>query len=575
MTRQKIKNGLALVLAIVMLLSLAACAGTTTSSTASKTESTTSATESKEEATYYNKTGLPICNDEITLTMVSISDYTKDWNKTWFMKWVRENMGINIDTTVYPQETIKSQYALLLTNDDLPDLCWFNPLSSKEIDDGYVLSFDQYMEDGLMPNLTAFFEKYPEAKRMATYDGKVYKLGNVRTDPISCTVRIQVINTRWLENVGMEMPETVNDLYQVLKAFKEKDANGNGDPNDEIPLSYTLDTARTGERGDWNMLGSFGIDTTSQEYLLQARDGKVYLAETTDNYKAYLSYLSKLFKEGLLDNELYTQSDDEYKEKLKNDRVGVSCNWSNINLYTKTSSDEEVVAAAKEYVWTPAFKSDYNDDTNVVLWNYANAGSCVASAKTKYPEAIARFVDYWYTEEGAILYNYGIEGETFDYKESECGLKSADFDAYYEKQGYTAENKADYQNQYLRPSNFVTWFQYNPTNYAIAQVTDEAELANYKNYKASANAAIIQEGLLKYGTCAAYPNVSYTGDQESAISEKKAAIQSLIKTYKCQFITGILDVDAEWDNFQNELKKAGLDDVIKVEQEAYDNYMGE
>lgn len=575
MTRQKIKNGLALVLAIVMLLSLAACAGTTTSSTASKTESTPSATESKEEATYYNKTGLPICNDEITLTMVSISDYTKDWNKTWFMKWVRENMGINIDTTVYPQETIKSQYALLLTNDDLPDLCWFNNLTSKEIDDGYVLSFDQYMEDGLMPNLTAFFEKYPEAKRMATYDGKVYKLGNVRTDPISCTVRFQVINTRWLENVGMEMPETVDDLYQVLKAFKEKDANGNGDPNDEIPLSYTLDTSRIGERGDWNMLGSFGIDTTSQEYLLQAKDGKVYLAETTDNYKAYLSYLSKLFKEGLLDNELYTQSDDEYKEKMKNDRLGVSGSWLGLGAYTLTDTDEEVVAAAKEYVWTPAFKSDYNDDTNVVLWNYANPGSCIASAKTKYPEAIARFVDYWYTEEGAILYNYGIEGETFDYKESECGLKSFDYDAYYEKQGYTAENKGDYMTQYVRPSNFVTWFQYSPANYAIAQVTDEAELANYKNYKASANAAIIQEGLLKYGTCAAYPNVSYTSDQESAISEKKAAIQSLIKTYKCQFITGILDVDAEWDNFQNELKKAGLDDVMKVEQEAYDNYMGE
>ena len=571
MHNKNFKQVLAMMLAVLMVLALAACAKTPASSTAPA--SSAAGTESKDDGAYYNKEGLPITKEEITLTGVTINDYTKNFNGTWFVKCVKENMNINLNFTQYPQESIKQQYAMMLTNDELPDFTWFAPLGSSEIEEGYVLSFDKYMEEGLMPNLTAFFKEHEDAKAMATYDGKIYKLGNVRTDDISCLVRFQSINTRWLKNVNKEMPETLDDLVDVLKAFRDQDANGNGDPNDEIPMSYTLGAARTGERFDWTMLGSFGIDTTSQEYILQAKDDKVYLAETTENYKAYLKYLANLIKEGLLDSTLYTQTDDQYKEKVKNDRVGVTGNWLAVSGYCVDPTDEAVVEKAKELVFFPVMKGEYNNDTNVVLWNAANAGECVASAKTKYPEAIARFVDYWYTEEGAILYNYGVAGETFDWVEGESGLKTPKFDAYYAKYGY-GDNKSDYTTQWLRPSNFVTWYQYSAVNAQMSQVKDEAKLAEYKTYAESANAAIMQEGLAKYGTVKAYPNVSYTTEQGESIKEKKTAIQSLIKTYKCQFITGVKDIDKEWDSFQNELKKAGLDDVMKVEQEAYNTYIG-
>lgn len=572
MHNKKFKQVLAMMLAVLMVLALAACAKTPASSTAPA--SSAAGTESKvEEESYYNKEGLPICNKEITLTGVSRSDTTKDWNSTWFFKWVRENMGINLDFQVFPEESLKQKYAMLLTNDELPDITGFAPLGSEEIEDGYVMCFDKYMEEGLMPNLTKFFEIHPDAKAMATYNGKIYKLGNVRTDDISCLVRFQSINTRWLKNVGKEMPVTVDDLYEVLKAFRDQDANGNGDPNDEIPMSYTLGTTRNGERGDWNMLGSFGIDATYMEYILQAKNDKVYLAETTENYKAYLKYLSKLMKEGLLDSTLYSQSADDFNEKLKKDRVGVTGHWGGLGSYCIDPTDEAKEKVAQELAFTPAFKSEFNDDTNVILWNAANAGDCFASAKTKYPEAIARFVDYWYTEEGAILYNYGKEGETFDWVEGKSGLKTPKFDAYYEKYGY-ANDKPAYSTQWLKPANFVTWYQYSAVNAQIAAVKDEAKLTEYKKYSETAQAAICQEGLVKYGTAKAYPNVSYTAEQSDALKEKKTAIQSLISTYKCQFITGVKDVDAEWDAFQNELKKAGLDDVMKVEQEAYNTYIG-
>lgn len=520
----------------------------------------------------FNETGLPICNEEVTLTMMHINDYTKDSNATWFLDWIRRNMGINIVVDAYSQEAIVTQYALRMSSDDLPDLCWFAPGSTEYAD--YYLDFKPYMDAGLMPNLIAWFELHPDAAALSTEaDGAVRKLGNVRTDAVSRLVRTAYINTEWLKNVSMEMPTTVDELYDVLVAFRDEDADGDGDPSNEIPMSYTLGSSRVGERFDWHMLGSFGIDTCYMEYILQAdEDGKVYLAETTDNYKAYLTYMAKLFSEGLLDNDLYSTTDAEFSEKMNSRRIGVWGSWN--VLPTLDGTDEERIEAAGIYDFFPVMKSDYNDTQEIVLWNAANPPSYLASAHTEYPEIVARFMDFWLTEEGAIIYNYGVEGETFDYVVKPSGLKDADFTTYAEAKGMSL---SDYQTQYLRPSNFVTWFVYSPTNYAMDQLAisgDRAALENYAQFADSAVAAKNALAVMDYGTVSGYPSVVYDAGMTEKLATFKTDIQNYIKTMKCQFITGELDIEDNWDDFQDTLKAMNLDLVIEVEQEAYDAYMG-
>lgn len=123
---------------------------------------------------------------------------------------------------------------------------------------------------------------------------------NLPLRPKSCNQPI--INKKWLDNLGLEVPETLDDLYNVLKAFKEQDANGNGDPNDEIPIS--------GAKGlSMDLLNPFGITDVNGKRMLVAEDGTLSYYPITEQYKEGLKWLNKLYQEGIIDAEAFTQDD--------------------------------------------------------------------------------------------------------------------------------------------------------------------------------------------------------------------------------------------------------------------------
>lgn len=96
------------------------------------------------------------------------------------------------------------------------------------------------MIDEYAPNIQEAFEEHPELEYLATADdGGVYGIPKYQRFWPDTYLR-QMINVQWLENLGLEKPETFDELYEVLLAFKENDANGNGDPNDEIPMVLQL-----------------------------------------------------------------------------------------------------------------------------------------------------------------------------------------------------------------------------------------------------------------------------------------------------------------------------------------------
>lgn len=140
-------------------------------------------------------------------------------------------------------------------------------------------------------------EETPDMKKISTFpDGKIYSMPT-RLPSRPKSRNQPVINKAWLDKLGLKAPTTTEELYQVLKAFKEKDPNGNGKP-DEIP--YT----ETGLNMDF--LNPFGItDINASSMIVQ--DGKPVYYPTTDAYKEGLIYTHKLYSEGLIDQELFTQ----------------------------------------------------------------------------------------------------------------------------------------------------------------------------------------------------------------------------------------------------------------------------
>ncbi len=231
-------------------------------------------------------------------------------------------------------------------------------LSAADVDEygsqGYFLAMNDLIQK-YAPNLVSYMNEYKMMKPyMTSSDGNIYMTVNVDTNTLNRATRVWM-NKVWLDNVGMKAPSTLDELYNVLAAFKQKDANGNGNPNDEIPLSTRFEDSATGNRVEGALLPSFGINSRSPVYILQADgSGKVYLANTTDNYKAYLKYMHRLYSEGLLDAECFIQTSDELRSKIGGDTVGY---FGGAAPYAMASKD---MPYDKNFIWSGAYSSEWN-----------------------------------------------------------------------------------------------------------------------------------------------------------------------------------------------------------------------
>ena len=249
----------------------------------------------------------PICEETITITAQGQSTgHTDEWSSTIQFEEYEKRLGIKIETeNVYDSETWASKRSLLFASDELPDLLLNSQLTVSEVQaygkDGYFLDLSQYLD--VMPNFKAYMEEYPEwADAMTNENGEIFAILGLNTRSAYALYGIQLINNQWLENLNLEKPETLDELYTVLKAFKDEDANLNGDPDDEIPL-----LVRSGSSILQTILWGHGIYARKNYFNIQADDnGKVFLADTTDNYREFLKYINKLYTEGLINQDMFT-----------------------------------------------------------------------------------------------------------------------------------------------------------------------------------------------------------------------------------------------------------------------------
>ncbi len=571
MKNTRLKKSLGLVLAALTALSATACTGTApvSSSPASSESAPSSAVSSgAEEALYYNKTGFPICNEPITITVAGMhsTQVAGNWQEKYVVKAIEEKMGIKMECTDYMGDAWRSQLTLMLASNALPDLLVSASISRSDANiwgsQGYFADILQYAD--LMPNFTKMLEEKPLVAEYETAeDGAIYGLTKFKDTDLACANDQTWINTRWLKNVGKEMPTTVEELYDVLKAFKEQDANGNGDPNDEIPLSYNTNC---GQRMLWVLRAAFGIYSSATDYLLQAdQDGNVYLAETTDAYKDYLKFLHKLYEEQLLDNTCFIQTDEEYNQKLASDKVGLFSHWSDTLSTPLKSTDTEEL---KDWDFFAGTTSQYTDEIIFPLYTTVTSGAhTLINANTKYAEAICRLLDYQYTQEGAIFFKFGEEGKTFQYVDDGYGNQIPSSKGFYDESvtdasafSYTvqiANAFADYQ------LNFTKQFISGASDSQLEDIINNGTDGNYVTN------AKVQKALNRVKSQEVFPLLVQTKEEMEAMSTRQSDISTYISTARSNFVTGVTDIDAGWDEFLATMDQMGLQDVLSYAQAAY------
>lgn len=562
------KKMFALVLAVLMVLSLAACAKTPASSMA---PASSTATESKDEKPYYNKEGMPIVDQTLVLTCTGRESSGPVWSESMGIEFLKEKTGIQLQCESYNGETWPTQFTLKMSNNDLPDIIFAGFLDRADVnkwgEQGVFANWLDYAD--LMPNYIKFREEDPKSAAYETAEnGAVYGNTFVRPNARSAVNDATFISKKWLKAVGKEVPTTQEELLDVLRAFKTGDPNGNGKA-DEIPMSFN---DKSGFRLNWILRAGFGIYSTNNDFLIQAdKDRKVYLADTTEAYKDYLKFLRQLYEEELLDNACFAQTDDEFVQKTKADTVGIWTSWSGL-LTSSGRSDADVY---KDYAMYAGFTTKYTDEVIFPLYIKAAEGSrTLFTAKSKYPEACARLIDWClYTEDGYTMWVYGKEGVTFEYIDDGLGNKVPNSDKFADLKNYSSVDEwraykvalpGNSGNRELKATDKIID---NMTNEELQKMVDT-------NNPAYAGTAFM-ELFIRNNKCEeGFPFLVFTSDEREAIGTKKAEIEEYIKVTRVGFINGTISIDDKWDEYCNTIKSMGIDDIVAIYQQAYDRYQG-
>ena len=514
-----------------------------------------------------NETGYPITSEEITVTAAGpMPSGCEDWSQLAVIDEYANRLGIRLDCDFYETDW-ETQLTLKVAGDELPDMLIGCSMNVSDVNEwggeGYFLDLSQYMD--LMPNLKAYFDQYPELEAYCTTsDGHIYGLPKLKVDMTDRLTR-SFINKQWLDNLGLSMPTSIDEYYDVLVAFKEQDANGNGDPDDEIPLLFTSDSGGYTAL-EKTLLDAYGIFTTDPNYVLQADEsGKVELANINDTYKEYLKFMHRLYAEGLMEQEAFTITGDEITTKQQGDVYGsFGCGSAPFVMANKDISYDA------NWMALSGMSSELHPKREASIASPVQNSILVAvNGNTEYPEALARFIDYFYTEEGMLSATKGYDGVTFDMVQDD--LLGTEVPEMRIPDGYTSGEEFRYKGAILNEA--LNLVEKNIDRQAMfesdREVLEKPEFVEKYGWAARVIDAFKSDDVTGVE---AYPVVSYTSDEV----EERGAVYKDITTYlkqaRAQFITGELDLDKDWDTYVNTLNQMNLGRLLEIEQAAYDRY---
>ncbi len=316
------------------------------------------------------------------------------------VQYVAERTGVEYQLVTTPPGSEPTEYLnLMIASDDLPDI--LRPIGGIEqtlIRQGGALALDDLLPQHA-PNV---WKNIPQEAwdvvRSASPDGKIYYVPKVFLVP----ERAPLIRQDWLDKVGMSMPKTTEEYKEVLRAFLDKDPNGNG-LKDELPT-----TGR--EFGKWmdHLFAMFGVAMWEGNPEWDIYDGKIQYAGVTDNMKAAIAFARELYDEKLLDNETFLNKGDVWTAKINNNLVG---SWYHLpaNLRDRFTAMQQKAPDAY-IVGMPLPKAEGYEGFVTQKSMGEPEWIIPAKAQDKAPAAL-KLLDFFYDRSNDEFIRFGIEGQ--------------------------------------------------------------------------------------------------------------------------------------------------------------------
>ena len=423
----------------------------------------------------------------------------------------------------------------VLVGKKLPDIINATNVSMRDIaDDGGLIPLEDYLEE-YAPNITAYFEKLPEAKNTASKDGHIYFIPGSLSGPNVDGVPSQgfFIRQDWLDKLGLQTPTTIDEYHDVLYAFKHNDPNGNG-TDDEIPYFGRTMTIEP-------LLQQFYC--TGNSFIVDEKTDKMVYGPQSDNYKAAMQTFSKWFDEGLIDNEIFTRN--SAREQLLGQNVGGATNdwFSSTAKFNDTLKDS--VPGLNFTVMMPPKNINGKVENRMVRQKLSGYGWGITKDADKDSIIdLVKYLDFWMSEEGCMLMARGVEGVS--YTENSNG----EYEWTKEALDYTDGIPA-----YLRTIGSM----------------EVGTCGDIEIEKTSMN-DIGRKGYDEYSGigCKAMPTLVFTDDEQKVINKYFTNVKTYASEMQQKFLFGTQNVDNDWDSYIAKLKELGIDEVTKVYNSAYD-----
>ena len=507
--------------------------------------------------------------DQTEFNIISgISALSSGYDDNPVLKEMAENAGISI-TWETMSDSLSEQVNIRIAGNDLPDA--FNAVGFSNYDltnygqDGTFIDLTPYITEEYMPNLTKILDEHPDIRAAITMDdGCIYGLpageqmgtagvGKAEDYNIYTIPQYSMINKTWLDELGLEVPTTLDELHDVLVAFQENDMAtmyGN-DAGQTIPLSFGIDQWCWGQNIYY---AGFGFTNWTNDVcadLLLQPDGTVNFVSDDDNYRAALEYFHDWFTEGLIDQEVFSQDDTQYMAKCGQGRVGVATWWY---------IEELMGDHADDYVFLPVLDGpDGTHNVTVRDGGGINSGSLSITSACESPINLLKFYDQWYIPENTMQLQYGPIGTYFT-GQDENGLWQSVTDEEAQAQFGKSAGELKSEMEVAGPKLILSDYY---ANVFEMEPRAQERLTDLYDY------------WMQYvDDTTTYPiDCVFTQEELDTIDRYRVDFENFVAEQEAAWLRDGGITDETWAAYKDNLNSYGMDKLLEVYQAAYDRYV--
>lgn len=490
---------------------------------------------------------------------------------TLYWKQIEENTGIDVEWQHPASGQGTEQFNLIVAGDKLPDIMYYKWLYNypggpdAAIADGKIIALNEWI-DQYAPNFKAFLEKHPDlAKDITSDSGNIFYFPFIYTktpetsDSWKGTMEREAcfesyvgpfVREDWLDELGMDVPVTLDDWYTMLKAFKEKKGA-------EYPLSFVAAWGNFGQTfaSAYDVtLPRIGVDATTAFILKE--DGTLGYSPAEPGYKEYLKFMNRLYEEGLLDPDFMVQDAATVDSKILMNKTGATIYMTPIgNLGRQAKAENPESTLNMVGVANPV--KEEGQQLRYFQASYPNRGEGAAiTTSCKDVKTAVQLLDYLWSEECDRLINWGIEGVSYEMKDGWPEYTQERVDK------IISGDTVDVERHRMLNGPF-----------AVDSYTRTASKRNYTLKEGEVDQILVALDIwAKNGTTpAGLPPTTLLPDEASVYAAKFNEVSTYTDEMFAKFIMGQESLD-NFDKYVEVLYSLGLQDVLDIQSAALERY---